>query len=227
MQEATLEQPSVSIHAAPRTTEYPWMSVDEWWKRHEQNKRLANSQSDVTTIFYGDSIIQAWANSKAFEPYKQQGDLALGIGGDTTENLLWRIQHGETGQLQPKNVVVLIGINDFGHQSDTPKQVAEGVIAVATQLRDLLQPEKLIVVGILPSGRHSGEPIRDNIGKTNSMLSGQAKSVGYKFADIGSEFLEADGSISAEVMADFLHPTERGYGIFAAAIDEFLKPVSK
>ena len=42
------------------------------------------------------------------------------------------------------------------------------------------------------------------------------------FTDFGDKFLEADGTLSPEVMPDFLHPNAKGYQIWADAIQPFI-----
>jgi lysophospholipase L1-like esterase len=47
------------------------------------------------------------------------------------------------------------------------------------------------------------------------------------FLDIGKRFLDADGNIPREVMPDLLHPSEKGYQIWADAIRKPLKDLLK
>ena len=43
------------------------------------------------------------------------------------------------------------------------------------------------------------------------------------FLDISAKLIEADGSISKDVMNDYLHPTAKGYEIIASGIEPTLK----
>ena len=45
--------------------------------------------------------------------------------------------------------------------------------------------------------------------------------------DIGSKFLEPDGTLSLEIMPDLLHPNEKGYQIWAEAIENTLDELMK
>ena len=45
--------------------------------------------------------------------YTRHRRAACYVAGDTTLNLLWRVQHGEGPTFSPKVAVVLIGTNDF------------------------------------------------------------------------------------------------------------------
>jgi lysophospholipase L1-like esterase len=48
-----------------------------------------------------------------------------------------------------------------------------------------------------------------------------------KFLDIGSKFLEADGTISKDIMPDALHPSAKGYQIWADAMEPTLAEMMK
>jgi lysophospholipase L1-like esterase len=45
--------------------------------------------------------------------------------------------------------------------------------------------------------------------------------------DIGDKFLEADGTLSKTIMPDLLHPNEKGYQIWADAIETKVKELLK
>ena len=40
------------------------------------------------------------------------------------------------------------------------------------------------------------------------------------YLDIGSKFLEPDGTLSKDIMPDFLHPNAKGYAIWAEAMED-------
>ena len=87
---------------APRTKEYSWMSVATWNARHEQYlKRAKEGKCDL--LFLGDSITEGWGNNETWKKrYAPRNAVNFGIGGDTTQNVLWRITNGELEGLQPK-----------------------------------------------------------------------------------------------------------------------------
>jgi beta-glucosidase len=47
------------------------------------------------------------------------------------------------------------------------------------------------------------------------------------FLNIGPKFLAADGTLPKEIMPDFLHPSTKGYEIWAGAIREPLAKLMK
>ena len=217
---ADIDRESTTV-PTPQTREFDWRSSNEWRQRHDGNAAAARA-NHAAVVFYGDSIMEAYASAPAFRALKQGGALSLGTGGDMTQHLLWRLDNGEIGSLQPEVVVVLIGINNFGHQDDSPEDVSKGVVAVARKLRAKLPEAKLVVLGILPSGQFPDDPLRARIKEANRLTAAEAAEVGFRFEDIGAAFLQEDGSISSDIMPDYLHPSPRGYEVFTDAVKPFL-----
>lgn len=203
---------------SPRREDYSWMSRVEWCERfqkHLQDPARVGAQ----LVFMGDSITQGWTEvapeiwSQAFAHLKP---LRLGIGGDRTQNLLWRVEQGELNGLNPRVLVLLIGINNL-NAGDTPDATAQGIRTVLDRVQEKLPAAKILILGLLPSGPAPDDPLRSRIQETNEKLKSlQAPQVYY--ADIGLDFLRDDASLNAELMPDFLHPGPAGYKVFARAL---------
>lgn len=212
-----------STQPTPRLVEYEWMPLDEWYRRHADDIEVARAgQAEI--LFLGDSITQGWEHSSSYKRRFSQYDPAnFGVGGDRTENLLWRLQHGAVGNLDPKAIVLLIGVNNFGQRNDSPEAVFEGVKANVELLKASFPKANILVLGILPWGENPDDPNRLRAKAANELLESlEAERV--RIADVGSRFLEADGSISKDVMADFLHPTDEGYQRLTDAVLPILTP---
>ena len=193
------------------------MSVNAWEKQHAEDVLVAQFES-VDVLLIGDSITAGWDwalwQSK-FMPLKAAN---FGIGGDHTGNLLWRLQHGAIGNLNPKIIVLLIGVNNFGHLHETPIQVAQGVGAVVRQIQ-LAWPEgKILLNGILPYEAEPTSPKRAEVKQANKLIARLADEHSIFYKDYGPVFLDKTGRISADMMADFLHPTAKAYGLWAEVL---------
>lgn len=202
---------------SPRTIEYSWMSIDTWNKMQAEDIAVAE-QGGVDLLFVGDSITAGWnweIWQKNFAQYKPAN---FGIGGDHTGNLLWRLQHGDKGKLTPKLVVLLIGVNNFGHLNETPAQVFEGIKAVVKTLQRNYPKAKILINGVFPFEESATSPKRAMVKEVNSLVAKLDNGKNIVVKDYGHLFLEPDGSISKDVMADFLHPTVKGYQIWADAM---------
>jgi lysophospholipase L1-like esterase len=198
-----------------------------WQGRHESFVKRAK-QGDVDVLFLGDSITQGWEGSgkaawkETFEPLKAAN---FGIGGDRTEHVLWRITEGkELEGINPKVAVIMIGTNNSG--SNTPDQIAAGVTAIVKELRTQRPDTKVLLLGVFPrAGKSTKESksvpaadLQPKIKEINDRIAKLDDGKSVKYLDIGAKFLEKDGSLSRDVMNDYLHLTPKGYGIWAEAI---------
>jgi lysophospholipase L1-like esterase len=196
--------------------------------RHKQFlKIVAKGEGDV--IFLGDSITQGWEGAgkkvwaENFAPLKA---VNLGIGGDQTGHVLWRITDGmELEPLKPKAAVIMIGTNNMGGHSAA--QIAGGIKAIVEELRQQKPHMKILLLGIFPRSAKPTDKVRDKIKETNEIISklDDGKHVYYK--DIGQKFLESDGTLDKKIMPDYLHLSPEGYAIWAGAIKEDVEKLLK
>jgi lysophospholipase L1-like esterase len=196
--------------------------------RHKQFlKIVAKGEGEV--IFLGDSITQGWEGSgkKVWqENFASLKPVNLGIGGDQTGHVLWRITEGkELEPLKPKAAVIMIGTNNMGGHSS--EQIAGGIKAIVEELRKQKPEMKILLLGIFPRSANAKDPIRDKIKKTNEIIAklDDGKMVFYK--DIGDKFLDKDGVLDKKIMPDLLHLSQDGYEIWAAAIKDDLQKLLK
>ena len=208
-----------------------------WVKRHEGFVEIAK-QGGVDVLFLGDSITDFWRRDnnpnqggrkiwdREFAPLKAAN---FGISADRTQHVLWRLQNGELDGIKPKVVVLMIGTNNTGLERDnvtprnTPAQTIEGVKAVVSTLRTKLPATKILLLAIFPRGEKPAHPQRAQIAEINRALARLDDGKMIRYLDLGAKFLAADGTLPKDIMPDFLHPGEKGYEIWAAAIREPLR----
>lgn len=194
-----------------------------WMRRHESfNERVKQGRVDL--IFIGDSITQGWEGAGKnvwAEFYGHRNAVNLGIGGDRTQHVLWRLDHGNIDGISPKLAVLMIGTNNSG--SNTPEQIAEGVKAIVEKLRAKLPATKILVLAIFPRGETKDDPRRKVNEAANALIQKLADDQWVFYLDIGPKFLAPDGTLSREVMPDLLHLNEKSYRIWAEAIEPMVK----
>jgi lysophospholipase L1-like esterase len=216
-----------AIVPAPRSAPANWIA------RHEGFLAEAR-QGRFDLVFIGDSITDGWRKgglqvwNKFYAP---RHALNLGIGGDRTQHVLWRIEHGELDGLKPKAVVLMIGTNNTGKEKDgSPRnstaEVIAGVTAVVKQIRAKLPQSKLLLLAIFPRGTPDA-PERAQISEINAAIAKLDDGKMVKFLDIGKVFLAADGSIPRTIMPDLLHPNAHGYQLWADAMEPALAGMLK
>ncbi len=177
----------------------------------------------IDVLFLGDSITQYWKDPERGLPVWEREFSAMraanfGINGDRIQNVLWRLQNGEGQGFSPKLVVLLLGTNNTAPRN-TAAEVVEGLAAVVAELEKDFPDAKILLLGILPRGPKD-DPKRIQIAEINRALAQWEKPGRLHFLDIGGSFLDASGGIPADIMPDGLHPSLKGYEIFAEAIRE-------
>lgn len=205
------------VQPTKRTQDFPWMSVAAWDRMHAEDVLVARHDS-VQLLFVGDSITAGWDASlwqQHFAPLKSAN---FAIGGDHTGNILWRLQHGAIGSLKPKLVVVLAGVNNFGNLQEAPEQIAQGVASVVGQVRLAWPESRILLNAVFPFEQSAKSPRRQQVKKLNELLAGLGDNKTVFFKDYGNLFLAPDGDIPVELMGDFLHPTAKGYELWANAM---------
>ena len=202
-----------------RTTEYSWMSVATWDKKHAEDVLVAQ-YDQVDLLFVGDSITEGWDWQIWEKNFKPLNAANFGIGGDNTGNLLWRLQHGAVGNIHPKLIVLSIGVNNIGGLQETPEQAAAGVTRVVQQLQLAWPNSKILLNAVFPFDQMPSSENRNKVKKLNEIISKLGDNKIIFFKDYGPLLLQKDGSIAPEIMADFLHPTPKGYQIWAEAMTQ-------
>ena len=204
---------------APRNERGAWMELHESFLRRAE-------RGDVDLLFLGDSITQFWDDNEVWRRYYAPRRAAnFGVGGDRTQHVLWRLDHGEVDRLRPKVVVLLIGTNNLGH--NPIDEVVAGVEAVVKRLRAKLPSSRILLLGLFPRGatrdRHLvADAVDPRPAAVNRKIAALADGRSVVFLDIGARFLDPKGRLPRTIMPDFLHLSRRGYRIWADAMEPTL-----
>jgi lysophospholipase L1-like esterase len=196
--------------------------VDIWPSSHNALVDKARSTAPDTAMF-GDSITDGMSlNNDLANLHGKTAN--FGIHGDSTQNLRYRLEHGELnfkdGKV-PKNFVVLIGTNDIG-KGKSNEQIARDAMGDAELIAKKFPQSKVQVLGLLPRGGY-----RDEVNDINKYLKHDVSdrhNSNIRFCDIGPSMLEKDGSMSSDLwQPDFTHPTyQHGYSRLLGAIKKVL-----
>lgn len=207
----------------------------DWYARHEDVLRVKDG-INPEVVLIGDSITHFWGG----EPKAGQANgprswrstfgryrtLNLGFGWDRIQNVLWRLDHGEMDGLNPRVVVLHIGTNNTSEtanaRKNTPAEIVEGIRAIVRRLRSKTPDARIILMAVFPREQNPDHPRRLHIAEINRSLAEFANVPGLTLLDIGPKLLQPDGTISAEIMSDFCHPTEEGYQSWGGALAPLL-----
>jgi len=203
---------------------------DSWLKIHEGLvKTVQANQGPVDVLLVGDSITIQWGASWA-KQFPDRKAANIGIGGDKTQNVLWRLDHGGVDGLQPKTIVLMIGNNNMFFTPETGvAAAAKGVEACARNLREKFPDADLIVAKILPCHEPKSRFYEDilltnaEIDKLN--LGADPK---IRVLDLTADFLNPDGTIKKALYTpDNIHLSPEGYAAYAARLKPLLEATSK
>ncbi len=224
--------PRIASTLVPVTQGRDWRVYD-WPARHAAAVALMQARQPEI-VMLGDSIMHFWGGEPSGEHvggrrtapdvwdrfFTARRIVNLGYGWDRTENVLWRLRHGEFEEVSPKVVVLMIGTNNV--PLNTPDEIAAGVSAICDEIHQRSPASRILLLGIFPRGEKpdANRAAIEAVNQRIATFEGRGGVVTY--LDIGDRFLAADRSISKDIMYDFLHPTAKGYGIWVAAMEPTL-----
>jgi beta-glucosidase len=189
------------------------------WAHRNQAMNDRVKAGHVNMLWIGDSIVERWENKgkEVWDKYYAHRDAVnLGIGGDRTQHVLWRLDHGNIDGVSPKLAVVMIGQNNG--PDNTAEEIAEGVTAIVTKLRQKLPDTKILLLGIFFRGEKPNEE-QIKLAKTNDIIAKLADGQHVFYMNINHIFLQADGTIPSSLMPDFEHPNAEGCRVWAESIE--------
>ncbi len=225
---APAKQPEAADQASPKLGKDGM--IDKGFAGKHESFLKRGKEGAIGVLFLGDSITAGWGNAKEVweSHYGTHQPANFGIGGDRTQHVLWRIDNGELDGIAPKVVVLMIGTNNIG---DTPENITKGDLKIVAEIHAKLPAARLLLLGIFPRGADPKQAgtlaVRGKIKAVNAELAKLDDGAKTRYLDIGAKFLDADGVLAKDIMSDALHPSAKGYQIWAEAmqplLDEMLK----
>jgi lysophospholipase L1-like esterase len=215
---------SIYLGRAEHSAIDPQPRGDDGWKRRQAsfNEKVKEVGKKSQLLFIGDSITQGWegdAKDIWAERFAKYDAINLGIGGDRTQHVLFRLDNGNLEGLSPKAAVVMIGTNNSNGEDNTAEQIAEGVRAIVQKLRAKLPSMKILLIPIFPRGENVN-PQRGKIMQANQIIQKLADGENVIWVDFGHKFINDEGQIPRDIMPDYLHLSKKGYQIWADSIKE-------
>lgn len=198
------------------------------WRQVLSNQLKRAQEGNAPLVFIGDSLTQGWSEQQHWkEHYSKLGAVNFGVGGDGTAQVLWRLDKGILDGLNPKVIVLCIGINNvwpgFGAE-DTIK----GISAVLERIKGKCPQVKILLLGnthYFDKGDGKG---RARVRTINAALAKMADGTRIRYLDFGEQLLDENDALKPAIyVGDKLHFTEKAYEIWAAAMDPVLDEMMK
>jgi len=216
--------------------------ADQPVPRTDQNSQVAHVQllekakkGGIDVYFEGDSITRRWGCSDAV--WKEMlanwtrnffgwNAADFGWGGDTTQNILWRLRNGELDGVNPKVIVLLAGTNNIAvGKSDGAKiaDVARGIHAILEEFHRRAPATTIVLTAIFP--RNDNPTANATIDEINRRIEGFADGRRVRFLNVNSGLADANGKLFPGMTIDNLHPAARGYQVWADALKPILTEI--
>lgn len=204
-----------------------WPKVPQAWQQTHEGMLKKRDKGGIEVLFLGDSITAGWSGpgkevwARDYEPLKASN---FGIGGDTTRQILWRIENGELDGLQPKVVVLMIGVNNIFQNNGTDDEIAKGVSEVITKILEKTPDSKILLQSILPL---KAEVFDKRVQSVNPLIR-ELGGPKVTWFDLTSSFRGTDGKIIEELyVPDGTHLAPEGYEAWAKALTPKLAELLK
>jgi|GEM_PF-368749 len=238
-------KPNQELTRPPRASRRAGASNEVFYQpipRTDQNSQIAHAQllekarkGGIDVYFVGDSITRRWGTSdKQYSEFLTNwrrnffgwNAANFGWGGDTVQNILWRLTNGELENVNPKVIIILAGTNNVGNaapQGSGDSRVVDittGLKAIVDVCRQKAPNAKIVVMAITPRNDNIAvmsiiNQVNDNIARFADGKKIRYLNINDKLADKEDKFL--DGMASS----DGLHLDVKGYQVWADA----LKPI--
>ena len=230
----TIQWPQPQPPTGQSFATFPVPRLDWWIAKFEGNvDRLKDGPYDL--VFDGDSITDNWYNDQESrkvwdQRYGAYKSLDIGIGGDQVQHVLWRVQNGSLAGQDPKLIVSLIGTNNINQKVE---DVAAGIKVLMGEYEARCPHAHILSLAVFPRDPQPTSGSRAWVASLNKLIAAnEAADARITYLDIGSKFLQPDGTIVYDIMRDGLHPSPKGYVIWADAIQPIIdkyvpKPAGK
>jgi lysophospholipase L1-like esterase len=209
--------------------------------RTDRNSQIAHEQlvqkarrGGIDIYFAGDSITRRWGTSDAsyrdlFDNWRRNffgwNAANFGWGGDTVQNVLWRLTNGELDDVHPKVIVLLAGTNNIGADrrqgvaGQVVDDVASGIAAILAVMRRKAPDATVILTGVTPRrDRDGGTSLMPTIDAINTRIAALADGRRVRYIDVNNRLAEKDGRVIGGMTVDGLHLSARGYQVWADAL---------
>ncbi len=190
-----------------------------WLEIHERHLAALREAEDPQVVFAGDSLTDAWQYQPSWvSPLGRFRPVNLGIGGDRTQHLLWRLQHH---LLPPVPLyAVLIGTNNI--LRNRPEEIVDGIRACCAEITRQSPGSKILLQKLLPRQKSPAESAYQQVLEVNRRMDALCDGSTIVAADFSELFLSSgggEGHLHPERMQpDHVHITEAGYAAWAEAI---------
>lgn len=179
------------------------------------------------TVLAGDSITEMFDHTEMFSEYTNKTGLSVynrGISGDTSNRLLERFENTVLN-LEPRNIVILIGTNDLnvGADIDFILENTEKIINLSFERCNGVNIVLQAVYPVNSTINNQGKRNNGDILKLNARLKTLSKMKNISFLDLNIQLADENGRLNSKYTYDGLHVNSPAYEVITKNIIPLLK----
>ena len=210
-----------------RAADRPEPLSDAFWHRRVAEEQGLLTNQICRVVFIGDSLTDFWTHygldtwETKMAPLKAGN---IGIAGDRTEHILWRIEHLDFHRAKPEVFVLLMGTNNLGM---VPPDPPEAIIraqkkAIADLFRQFPQ-SRILLLEIPPNGFDPDSYYRQGAIATNALMRKTPWPERVKLVPLYADFVDEAGHWKPGLTVDGLHFGADGYALLGKILEGPLK----
>jgi lysophospholipase L1-like esterase len=201
-----------------------WPDYPQAWRQVVDGQLQRAKEGRATIVFLGDSLVQGWSEQPHWkEHYAKLGAVNFGVGGDGTPQLLYRIDKGILDGLDPKVVMLSVGVNNVWPGFDADDTV-QGIKAVMAAIQKKAPAAKILLISNWHFFDKGDGGSRRRVDTINAALKAFADGQKVRLVEISERLLKPDRELELRYyVADKLHLSADGYRVWSEAMDPVLK----
>ncbi|WP_028974211.1 GDSL-type esterase/lipase family protein [Spirochaeta cellobiosiphila] len=199
-------------------------SDDHHREKHDYFLGLSQKEN-FDIVFFGDSLTRRWEDyPDVWNKYwGTKKALNMGVGGDTLENMLWRIENGELQDLNPSLFILLMGTNNLPLQDND--YIIQGIKYVVMSIHSSCPSARILLQGLYPRSKgEEGQDYMSRITIINEQLKLWSRDPVF-YIDPGVNLLNPDATVDYDIMPDGLHLNDKGYDKLAPQLIKAIKEI--
>lgn len=194
-----------------------------------QNKTAKTGQ----TVLLGDSITEYFPVEEFFAEYTEKTGTVVynrGISAEKSDHMSSRLESNAL-QLQPKNLVILIGTNDIGEKI-SDDEICNNIESVIERTQKACPDTNIVLQALYPINENMkefynrfsvGSRTNEKIRSFNMKLEQLAKEKQITYLDLTEKLIDKNNDFSLDFTYDGMHPSAPGYSVIAEALIPYLK----
>lgn len=180
---------------------------------------------DENIVFFGDSITSGY---KIEEFYPKNNVINSGTSGDTTENLLERME--DVYKYNPSKVFILIGINDL-KRGKSIDEITKNIQKIINNIKANRKYTKIYIESVYPINRNVFEEKdysfnekinNDIIEELNNKIKILCKENKIQYIDVYNSLIDKDGNLKDIYTNEGLHLSDLGYFKVTTSLNKYI-----